>query len=186
NTTIDLLESKGLTWKTYQEDYPGHCATGKTYGGSGAYARKHNPFISMNNIRTNPTRCAKIVPAANLNSDAATNNLPNYMFYTPNLTNDGHDTDIPTASAWLQNFLSNKLNDKAYANTLFFVTFDESASSSPNQIYGVLLGAGIAGAGQTDDNYYDHYSWLATIEAIFGLGNLGLNDASASTIKLGC
>ncbi|KAJ3291886.1 hypothetical protein HDU76_007219 [Blyttiomyces sp. JEL0837] len=184
NSIVDLLEAKGFTWKTYQENYPGNCALGATYGGSGAYARKHNPFISMTNIQNNPTRCANIVPDAQLDKDALGNNLPNYIFYTPNLKNDGHDTSVSYTSNWLKGFLEPKLTNPAYANTLFFVTFDESASFSPNQIYGVLLGKGIVGAGQTDSNKYDHYSWLATQESIFQLGNLGKKDASATKIPV--
>ncbi|KAJ3270905.1 hypothetical protein HDU76_011104 [Blyttiomyces sp. JEL0837] len=151
---------------------------------AGAYARKHNPFISMTNIQTNASRCAKIVPATQLDADAAANNLPNYVFYTPNLKNDGHDTSISYASAWLKGFLEPKLTNSVYAKTLFFITYDESASTSPNLIYGVLVGKGIVGAGQTDFNKYDHYSWLATIENTYALGNLGKKDATATKIPV--
>ena len=41
----DILEEKGLTWKSYQENYPadGACHTDKIIGGAHSYARKHNP-----------------------------------------------------------------------------------------------------------------------------------------------
>ncbi|KAJ3333734.1 hypothetical protein HDU76_004546 [Blyttiomyces sp. JEL0837] len=185
NSIVDLLEANGNTWKTYQEDYPGNCATGSSYGGLGAYARKHNPFMSMKNIQTNPARCAKIVPATELDTDATGNNLPNYVFYTPNLKNDGHDTSITYASAWLKGFLEPKLTDPSYAKTLFFVTFDESRTYlGGNHIYSVLLGAGIVGANQTDATKYNHYSWLSTIEDFYGLGDLGRNDSTATKIPL--
>jgi hypothetical protein len=35
-SVVDLLEAKGISWKSYQEDYPGNCVTGATYG---RYAR---------------------------------------------------------------------------------------------------------------------------------------------------
>ncbi|KAJ3300981.1 hypothetical protein HDU76_005929 [Blyttiomyces sp. JEL0837] len=143
NTIVDLLEAKGLTWKSYQEDYEGVCNTASRIKD---YARKHNPFISFKNIQQNPARCANIVNSAQLDVDAANNALPNYMFFTPNLKNDGHDTNIPTASAWLQAFLEPKLADPAYADTLFIVTFDESKWYIGNSIYTVLLGKGIVGA----------------------------------------
>ncbi|KAJ3329248.1 hypothetical protein HDU76_008301 [Blyttiomyces sp. JEL0837] len=158
--------------------------TGTCTVSSGAYARKHNPFISFTDVSGNSARCAKIVTSSQLDTDASNNQLPQYMFYTPNLTNDGHDTDIPTASAWLKGFLEPKLTNAAYANTLFFITFDESASTSPNQVYAVLVGKGITGKGQTDSNTYNHYSWLATIEDLFNLGNLGRSDASANLIPI--
>ncbi|KAJ3143196.1 hypothetical protein HK101_003166, partial [Irineochytrium annulatum] len=86
----DLLEAKGLTWKSYQEDYTGTCNKAATIGGAHAYARKHNPFISFTNIQSNKTRCANIVPATQLDVDAASSDgLPDYIYYTPNLANDG-------------------------------------------------------------------------------------------------
>lgn len=74
--------------KAYQEDYPGGCAMQYSYGG---YVRKHNPFISFKSVHLNATRCAKIVPATQLDIDLATGNLPQYSFYTPTMDNDGHE-----------------------------------------------------------------------------------------------
>lgn len=44
----DLLEARHLTWKTYQENYPGNCYIGK--GLNDLYERKHNPFMSFDNV----------------------------------------------------------------------------------------------------------------------------------------
>ncbi|KAJ3202336.1 hypothetical protein HDU67_000618, partial [Dinochytrium kinnereticum] len=181
----DLLEAKGYTWRSYQEDYPGNCFTGDS--NNKLYRRKHNPFMSFNSIRNNPARCANIVPSSYLDIDAKAMNLPNYMFFTPNMVNDGHDSDIPTSSAWLKAFLEPKLTNPAYANTLFVVTYDESESYvARNQIYTVLLGAGIKGKGLKDDTFYNHYSVLKAIEQNFQLGNMGKHDSEAevNTIPL--
>ncbi|KAJ3104520.1 hypothetical protein HDU97_009133 [Phlyctochytrium planicorne] len=180
---VDLLESKGLSWKSYQQNYPGDCFT-KKKSDDGLYRRKHNPFISYTNVSGSSKRCAKIVDAGEFESDLAKGKLPNYSFYTPNMDNDGHDTSLGYASKWLKNFLDSKIGTAALKNTLIFVTFDESETDSPNKIYGALIGAGIKGTGLTDGTRYDHYSWLATIEDNFSLGNLGRNDASANRIPL--
>ena len=49
----DLLEAKGLTWKSYQENWPGNCFTGTS---SGTYFRSllhcHSPYISRFTLRT--------------------------------------------------------------------------------------------------------------------------------------
>ncbi|KAJ3347670.1 hypothetical protein HDU83_001891 [Entophlyctis luteolus] len=181
----DLLEAKGLTWKNYAEKYPGNCYTGSN---TGTYYRKHTPFIMFNNIHNNATRCANVVEAGQLAADAAANKLPTYMFYTPDINNDGHDTSLAYASAWLQGFLEPKLTSPAYANTLFHIVFDESATQvfAPNHIYSLFIGKGIAGAGKVDATAYTHYSGLATVESIFGLGNLGTNDATATAIPYVC
>ncbi|KAI9204420.1 phosphoesterase [Polychytrium aggregatum] len=174
----DLLEAKGLTWKNYAE--VGGCFTGST---SGKYARKHVPFLSFTDISTS-SRCDNIVTSDQLAADEASGNLPNLMFYTPDLNNDGHDTGVTYADNWLQSFLPSRLSNPVHANTLFFVTFDESENyNNNNQVYSILLGKG-ARPGVDDSTSYNHYSFLATVEDNFGLGNLGQNDASAAAFTL--
>ncbi|KAJ3115560.1 hypothetical protein HDU96_000441 [Phlyctochytrium bullatum] len=180
---VDLLEAKGISWKTYQENYPGNCGKSSSYDG-GLYRRKHNPFISYTSISGNPARCAKIVNANQLDVDAAAGKLPSFMFYTPNMDNDGHDTGLSFASNWVKGFLKNKLGNPAYSNTLFVVTFDESDTISPNKIYGLLLGAGIVGKGLKDSATYTHYSWLRMVEDNYSLGTLGRKDSTAKPIPL--
>ncbi|KAJ3282026.1 hypothetical protein HDU79_010310 [Rhizoclosmatium sp. JEL0117] len=184
NSIVDLLEAKGLSWKSYNEAYPGNCYTGSS---SGTYYRKHTPFLSFNNIRTNSARCAKVVNANQLAADEKAGTLANYIFFTPDINDDGHNTNVAYASNWLKNFIEPKLTNPLYANTLFHVTFDEDANDTPtNNIYSLFLGKGIVGAGKTDATTYTHYSALATIEQIFGLGNLGKSDATAIKIPVVC
>ncbi|KAI9348117.1 phosphoesterase family-domain-containing protein [Obelidium mucronatum] len=179
-TIVDLLDERNLSWKSYQESWPGDCFSG---GSRDSYVRKHNPFISFNSIRNNATRCNMIVDASVLYSDMQADSLPNYMFVTPDMNNDGHDTGLEYASRWLQEFLEPKLKDPVFAKTLFFITFDESESYFGNHIYSILLGPGIV-PGTIDDTKYNHYSFLATVEYLFGLGNLELNDSKATRMPI--
>ncbi|KAG0951935.1 hypothetical protein G6F32_004720 [Rhizopus arrhizus] len=87
-TIFDLLEKAGLTWKLYQEDIP---SVGWTGTRSGLYVRKHNPAVSYASINKNSTRLKNIVSSTQFATDIANKNLPNWMFYTPNLDNDGHE-----------------------------------------------------------------------------------------------
>ena len=80
---VDLLEAKGISWKTYQEDYPGNCNKKMDID---KYARKHNPFMSFKNISTNKKRCAKIVNSKQLDKDIASNKVPQFVFYTPDVS----------------------------------------------------------------------------------------------------
>ena len=91
DTIAHLLERKGITWKTYQERLPEPCWKG-SYADNNKYGRKHNPFISFTTIQNNPTMCNKIVNAHQLNADIASFSVPQYVFYTPDQDNDGHDT----------------------------------------------------------------------------------------------
>ncbi|KAI8903735.1 phosphoesterase family-domain-containing protein [Gorgonomyces haynaldii] len=176
---VDLLEANGKTWKVYQDKMPSACYT-KT---ASPYVRKHNPFISMTNIASNSARCSKIVPATQLQTDISKGSLANYIFYTPDMNNDGHDTSVTYASKWLKDFLEPLLSNSLFNDTLFVVTFDEDAYGGNNRVLTVLLGAGVQ-PGTTDATNYNHYSQLATVEKQFGLGNLGQNDATATPFKL--
>lgn len=170
---VDLLEAKGLSWKAYQENYPGNCFKGS----SGSYVRKHNPFISFTSISANPVRCAKIVNATQLDADLAADSLPNFSFYTPNLNNDGHDTSIYYADTFLGNLVKKLENQK---DLLFIVTMDEDEGGS-NHIFTSLSGPMVR-AGAKLDNPLNHYSVLRTIEDGFRLGTLELKDKEASPI----
>ena len=181
-TIVDLLEEKGLDWKSYQEDLPSACFTGSN-ANKKLYRRKHNPFVSFSRIVNSPARCNNIVPATTLASDISSKKLANFMFYTPNMNNDGHDTSVTYASKWLNGFLEPLLVDPAFKSTLFVVTFDESGSNSPNQVYTLLLGAGVQ-AGTRDATSYSHFSLISTMENAWGLGNLGQKDVGALPFKL--
>ncbi|KAJ3157227.1 hypothetical protein HDU89_002639 [Geranomyces variabilis] len=181
---VDLLEAKNIDWKAYQENYPGNCFASDS--SDGLYRRKHNPFISMNDIRTNAARCAKIVDGAQFTADVAAGTVPSYVFYTPNMNNDGHDTDLATASAWAQGFFEPLLNNAAFMkNTLIVITWDESESYfGANKVAAYLLGPVVdTSAGKTDASSYSHYSLLRTIEDNWSLGSLNRGDATAPVFK---
>jgi len=175
---VDLMEAKGISWKTYQEDFPGDCNP-KAFIGN--YARKHNPFMSFDNIRNNPARCAKIVNSKELDADLAAGTLPQYSYYTPNLLDDGHNTGLGFAGQALDKFLAPRLA-KFPNNTLIVVTWDEDDYLSFNHIYTALIGDMVT-PGTQDGTSYNHYSLLRTIEDNFELGNLGRNDAKANTFQ---
>jgi len=68
------------------------------------------------------------------------------------------------------------------ANRLFIVMFDEGRRWwRRNHIYTVVFGDPVM-PGSVSDMRYDHYSLLRTIEALFGLGTLGRQDATAPVI----
>jgi len=172
----DLFEQSGVSWRAYEEDYPGKCFTGAT---SGTYARKHNPFMSFTSITKNATRCANIVPATQLDTDLKAGPIPSFVYYTPDLNNDAHDTTIAYASNWLKGFLEPKLTNNNFINrTVVFLTWDEDDLLEGNHIYSVLLGP-VVKVGYQDDTHYTHYSLTRTIEDNWGLPSLGRNDVSA-------
>jgi Phosphoesterase family len=180
----DLLEGAGLSWTAYEEGLPEPCFTGKAAGNSddGEYTRAHNPFISFDDIRTNPERCARIVDGERLDADIAAGTLPTYALYAPNKNHDSHDKPLSYSARWFRAFLEPKLADPRFMDgTLVVVTFDESEDKA-SPIYTVLLGSMIT-PGTSDRARYDHYSLLRTIEDTLGIGTLGRHDATATPIR---
>jgi phosphatidylinositol-3-phosphatase len=110
---------------------------------------------------------------------------------------DGRPGGLASANAWLSTWVPQILSSPAYQkNGMLIITFDESdgpqSDSSaccgegpgPNTpLPGITgLGGGLVGAvvlsrwvrpGSSNDTGYNHYSLLATIEALFGLSPLG-------------
>ena len=175
----DLLEAKGKTWRVYAEGYPGGCFTGEVQG---KYVRKHVPFLSFNNVRLSPARCANIVSADRLDDDVAKGKLADVTFYIPDQDNDGHDTGPVYADRWLKARLGRYLDNAAFLrDRLAVVTFDEDDYSHDNRIYTVLLGSRVQ-PGATVTERTDHYRLLKTLETGLGLGDLGQQDAPAKPI----
>ena len=144
------------------------------------------------------TRCKNIVSSDQLKKDVDSGNLAHYMFYTPDLDNDGHDTSIAYTSRWLRDFIEPLLVHPNMKDTLFLLTYDEDdfitwiprakqrtrrekqkGIFNGNKVYTLLLGAGIQ-PGSRDSSDYNHYSQLATLQKYWGLESLGQKDAYAT------
>ncbi|KAI8071232.1 phosphoesterase family-domain-containing protein [Gongronella butleri] len=181
NSIVDLLDVKGISWKSYQQAYPGNCDTSSSVG---TYHRKHNPFISFTNIQNNATRCANIVNADQLDVDINNNQVPQFVFYTPDINNDGHDTSLTYASNWFKGFLEPRITNSNFTNnTMFVSTWDEAKDYLiPNQVQTVLFGPSFRltpSLATSSNTKYNHYSLLRSIEDNWELGNLGKHDADA-------
>jgi len=191
DSVVDLLERKDLTWSAYMEGYPGGCKTSTTIG---KYVRKHNPFISMTSVAQNRERCARIVSSTQLARDLAANTPPPaYIYYTPNVKDDGHDTNVTYAGTWLAGFLPSVMSGAAWRGrrVLFFITFDERDSDRldpvdrDNQVWTLMLGTAVptAKAGSKDATPYTHYDLLRLVENNWDLGTLGRNDTTTTGIR---
>jgi len=175
---VDLLTKAGLSWKSYQGDFPGNCFTGDI----GRYKRSHNPFISFDHIRADSNLCSNIVPETQFGTDLASGKLPNYSFYSPNLDSSGDNAKhVSDAGLYARQFFDTNSKHIPYG-TLIVVTWAQSGVSNNNMIYGFLLGSMITPA-TTDTTPYSHFSLLKTVEENWNLGNLGRGDSS-STVKI--
>ena len=175
----DLLGDAGKTWGVYAEGYPGGCFLGET---SGRYARKHVPFLSFRSVQENPALCSRVKNAAALDSDLAAGTLPDFSLYVPNLDDDGHDTGVQYADAWMARAFGPRLaNPDFMKDLLLVVTFDEGSDAGNNRVLTLFIGDSVT-PGAVSSNRYDSYNLLRTIELGLGLGSLGRNDARAVPI----
>lgn len=123
-------------------------------------------------------------PTLSLNGIPSTIIIDIRAFFTPNMQNDGHDTTINYAGNWSRSFLTPLLTNKAFINkTLVLLTFDENETYAiKNNVWALLLGDVIPAnlRGTTDNTFYTHYSALSTVEANWGLYNLGRGDVQTN------
>ena len=147
------------------------------------YVRKHNPTIIYDSIASVPSRLARHRNFNDLAADVNASALPQWVFVTPNMVDDGHDTSIDYTAQWLQYWLVPLLSDQNFNdnNTLIMLSFDENESYTENNcVLTLLLGGAVpeSARGTNDSTYYTHYSTLSTVEANWGLGSLGRGDTN--------
>jgi phosphatidylinositol-3-phosphatase len=140
---VDQLEAAGKTWKGYMQSYS-LCATKFDHAcGNQQYERKHNPFISYNDVQTNPARLAKLVDFTKFATDLANNTVPDYSWISPDQCNDMHGRGgggsgdpcdfshvqglIATGDAFLQSTVNAIMSSRAWTgNSVIFIAWDES------------------------------------------------------------
>jgi phosphatidylinositol-3-phosphatase len=141
---VDQLEGAGKTWKGYMQSLS-LCTTKLDHAcGNQLYERKHNPFVSYQDIQTNPARMANIVDFSQFANNLANNTVPNYSWISPDQCNDMHgrsgpSTDpcnfgnvqglIATGDAFLSSTVNQIMNSNAWQNSasVIFITWDESS-----------------------------------------------------------
>lgn len=177
----DQLRARGKTWRVYEQDYPGSCyagtvasGQGEGFGVAGSYARKHDPAISFDDIRTNPSRCADITSLAGFDPAAA-----DFELIVPNSCNDMHSCPLSTADAFLSTIVPHIVSSPSFTNSVLFLTTDEGTGQ--NQV-ATLVVSPLVRPGFTSTTRHDHYSLLRTIEDAWNLGCLG-NSCTANSMS---
>jgi hypothetical protein len=136
---VTLLDQKGISWKSYQEDISG---TDCPLTSNGLYAPKHNPMVFFDDVtdtnNPNSTHCINHVrPFSELAADLQNNTVARYNFIIPNLCNDMHNhtgcvhsDPIQNGDEWLANNVPAILNSQAYAEGgVLFITWDEGSGN---------------------------------------------------------
>lgn len=157
-----LLDAS-LTFAGYSEDLP---SVGSPVCTSGAYARKHAPWVNFTNIPTTTN-----LPFSYFPSDYTT--LPIVSFVIPNLNNDMHDGTIQQGDTWLQQHLSGYVQWAMTHNSVLIMTFDEDDSSQGNRIATIFVGQMVV-PGQYSESI-NHFNLLRTLEDMYNLPYAGVS-----------
>ncbi len=142
---VDQLETHGKTWKAYMQSLS-LCNGNKLAHACGnqLYERKHNPFVSYQDVQSNPARMANVVDLSQFNIDLANNTVPDYSWISPDQCNDMHGRGtsdpndlcgfahvqalIATGDAFLQSTVNQIMNSQVWqnGNSTIFIAWDES------------------------------------------------------------
>lgn len=212
STVVDLLDTRDISWAGYFEDMPGpgymgDASDGKSKGGWD-YVRKHkyvtaptpashlesgnlhtasSPFVSYDSINMNGSRLLNLQSLSDFKLALEQRVVPQFVFISPNMMNDGHNTTLSYATKWARELMKLILLPEAFDEpTLIMLTFDESEDySKPNQIGTLLLGSAVPAKlkNTKDTTFYTHYSMLSTIEYNWDLPNLGRYDVGANLFR---
>jgi hypothetical protein len=179
------LDTAGISWTAYEENITG---TTCPLSSSGEYAAKHNPFVffddTTDNFTTTSPTCIKHVRPFTEMAGALTNNtVSKYVFITPNLCDDMHDSCAPThnrikqGDTWLKGVVPQIMASNAYKNNgALMITWDE-ANTGDGPIGFILLSPQAKGKGYSNSIYYTHSSLLRTLEE--NTNQPLLNDAAS-------
>ena len=165
---VDQLVANGISWKAYMESMPSAGFTGYWYpdnlpsGSSPSttpsnalYALKHDPFMLFDDITSNPQLANNVVPLTQLTTDLQDNNVPQFVWISPNLCNDMHgqppgpgatcpytlpdSAQIQNGDNFLKQWVTAIMDSKAWnGNSVIFINWDEAenpgSTGTPAQI----------------------------------------------------
>jgi hypothetical protein len=139
---VDQLEANRKTWKAYMQSYS-LCTTPLDHAcGNQLYERKHNPFISYQDVQSNPARVANILDFSQFATDLASGNVADYTWISPDQCHDMHGRAstpddpcdfsqiqalIAAGDSFLLNTANAIMNSRAWTgNSVIFMVWDES------------------------------------------------------------
>ncbi len=176
-TIVNLLESRGITWKVYAEQYPGSCYLNE---GIGDYKRYRVPFLSVSEIQSDRHLCSKIVNFKFLDQDLMYNTLPELSIVIPSLRGSGATSGISTAQNTIQHVIDPILsNSDMLSDTTIMITTTTNTDIKNPELFTMILGRGVKDYAMSVDTIVNHYHLLRTLELGFDLGHLNQNDAKS-------
>jgi phospholipase C len=208
---VDQVEGSGRTWKGYMQSYFAGGNSNKLAHSAGnqLYERKHNPFVSYEDVQDNPARMANLVDLTQLSSDLSSSQVPDYSWISPDQCNDMHGRAAPSSDAcsfsnedsliaagdsFLKSTVGMIMSSSAWiGNSAIFISWDESdfpfvdvsgccdAVPGGGHVVSFVISHSDHSA-RTSAVPYNHYSMLATIEQGWKVGCL-MNTCDVANVQ---
>ena len=123
---VDQLERAHISWKAYYQGLPAPCSA---VAEAGAYATKTNPFAHLDDIRSSPARCHRVVPLGRLRPDLRRGRLPRFVVIVSDFRHDMHSGPVGEADGFLRRLYRELVVSSAWRpGTVLVVTFDEGTT----------------------------------------------------------
>jgi len=193
-TLVNELVTAGIPWRGYMESMPSDgYEGGDTTCCGGRYYEHHDPFVYFPAVTSLPSFSSDVVPCTALMGDLAGPNAPDFVWVTPNGTDDMHDgstgangeVDPAVGDAWLGSFVSQVQSTPWYAaGGRIVVEWDEGADADTTglgsagaggggQIVTLVLSAALRAHPQHDSTPVNTAGILRSIEQAYGVPFLG-------------
>jgi phospholipase C len=158
----DQLTQARVSWRAYMEGL----------GSAGCldspvpYDPGHNPFAYYGG------RCpANVVPLTSLAADL-NGSTPHFSWITPDMCHDEHSCSVSEGDAWLREAVGMITASRAWTSGgVLFVVWDEDDGSADDRVLSLVVAPNQSH--RVSNQPYTHYSLLATIEDLLGVGRLG-------------
>jgi phospholipase C len=156
------LTTAGVSWRAYMEGLTdAGCLRSPV-----PYDPGHNPFAFYGGACP-----SKVVPFTSFLADI-TGSTPRFVWITPDRCHDTHDCAVSAGDDWLRQVVPQITGSQAWkTNGVLFITWDEDDGSAGNRVLTLVIAPGHNHAASTRP--YTHYSLLATVEDLLGVGRLG-------------
>ena len=167
------LDQKGVMWRAYMESMGSPCSMTST----ALYSAHHDPFLYYSDIQNDQASCNQHVVDFDQNfANDLASGIYKYMWITPNMCDDMHNCPVQSSDAWLAKVIPQIQASDAYTKgkAAIFILFDEGSSraTGATAALATLVISNQLAAQHTISTPFDHRSYLATVEDIFGLGRL--------------
>jgi len=177
------LGQHSMDWKAYAQSIP---EAGYTGDRAYPYAKTHMPFAYFADIVQYPSQALKMVGTDGLASDVALDDLPAFVYITPDQLHNMHDCasgvpgtcsnddKIADGDAWLKDTLDPIIQSPNFEKhkTLLLITWDESFDkdfeNGGGHIPFIVVSPDVK-PGYVSDTFFQHESALRLIEERLGL-----------------